>query len=138
MRVVFDTSVLIAAFATRGVCSALLARCADPRMATIILSESILDEFRKKAAKKIGMPDAEVRDALALLRSRAVIVIPVDVPPDSTRDHADLHVLGAVLAGSANILVTGDKDLLVLKQFRGVAILSPRDLVTLLAQSAEP
>ena len=36
------------------------------------------------------------------------------------------------LAGKADVIVTGDEDLLVLKKFRGIEILSPRQFLQLL------
>jgi predicted nucleic acid-binding protein len=45
----------------------------------------------------------------------------------SCRDPDDLPVLGTAVAGNANVLVTGDDDLLTLREFQGMAILSPRE-----------
>ena len=41
-------------------------------------------------------------------------------------------VLATALAGKADVIVTGDDDLLVLKEFRGIRILSPRQFLQLL------
>jgi predicted nucleic acid-binding protein len=48
------------------------------------------------------------------------------------RDRNDDLVLATALAGKANVIVTGDNDLLVLKAFRGIRILSPRQFLELL------
>jgi putative PIN family toxin of toxin-antitoxin system len=64
--------------------------------------------------------------SVALVREAAEIVAPTEVPPGACRDPDDLPVLGTVLAGRADWLVTGDQDLLVLGEFRGHLILSPR------------
>ena len=42
-------------------------------------------------------------------------------------------VLGTALAAKANFIVTGDNDLLVLKEFHGIRILSPRQFVEMLS-----
>jgi len=44
----------------------------------------------------------------------------------SSGDADDLTVLGAAIAGHADCLITGDKELLNLGSFRSIAILSPR------------
>jgi predicted nucleic acid-binding protein len=44
-------------------------------------------------------------------------------------------VLATALAGKADVIVTGDDDLLVLKQFRGIRILSPRQFLESLDRS---
>jgi predicted nucleic acid-binding protein len=48
------------------------------------------------------------------------------VPIGACRDPADAPVLGTAVSGRADLLVTGDADLLVLKRYRGIAIVSPR------------
>jgi predicted nucleic acid-binding protein len=55
-------------------------------------------------------------------------VTPVTVEADSCRDPDDLLILGTALAAGADGIVSGDKDLLVLGSFRGIAILKPRAL----------
>jgi predicted nucleic acid-binding protein len=42
------------------------------------------------------------------------------------RDPYDLIVLGAAQAAQVEVIVTGDKDLLVLANFEGIEILSPQ------------
>jgi predicted nucleic acid-binding protein len=49
------------------------------------------------------------------------------VAADACRDPDDLPVLGTSVAGQADYLVTGDQDLLTLRSFHGVAIVSPRE-----------
>ena len=43
-------------------------------------------------------------------------------------------VLATAVAGKADVIVTGDDDLLVLKTFRGIRILSPRKFLELVDQ----
>jgi predicted nucleic acid-binding protein len=52
------------------------------------------------------------------------------------RDPDDDHVLAAALAGRADTIVTGDKDLLALGQYRAVRILAPRAFLTELVPDA--
>jgi predicted nucleic acid-binding protein len=51
---------------------------------------------------------------------------PVAVKAGSCRDPADEMVLGLVDPGSVDVIVTGDKDLLVLKRFGAAKIVTPR------------
>jgi predicted nucleic acid-binding protein len=46
------------------------------------------------------------------------------------RDPDDDNILGAAISGGCDCIVTGDKDLLVLKQYEGIEILSPREFIT--------
>lgn len=63
---------------------------------------------------------------------QASMIDPVPLSPDICRDPEDVKILGLAVAGSANYIVTGDKDLLVLKEFQGIPILNPRAFSSLL------
>ena len=124
MKVVLDTNVLLAAFATRGLCESVMAVCLENH--TLILSEAILAETGRNLRKKFKMPAVQVQEVLTFLRDQASVVEPADVPATACRDATDVAILGTAQAGLADALVTGDKDLLVLKHFVGIPILSPR------------
>ena len=128
MRVVLDTNVLLAGIFTPGVCERVLDICWKNSPAIVVISsEHILREFAEHAEDKFGVPASEVTEAVNRLRSRVEIIEPAAVPPDACRDADDLPVLGTAVAGSADYLVTGDRDLISLKSFHGVSILSPRE-----------
>lgn len=55
----------------------------------------------------------------------AKILASYTTPRGTIRDPDDDHVLGCALAASAKVIVTGDKDLLSLHPFRGIAIVKP-------------
>lgn len=125
MRVVLDTNVLLAAIATHGLCQALVTLVF--RDHAVILSEHILGEVAKHYRGKFKATKRQADAAVAILRANGELVEPVTVPLGTVRDKDDLPVLGTAVAGSAAVLVTGDQELLALRLFRGVAILSPRD-----------
>jgi putative PIN family toxin of toxin-antitoxin system len=123
--VVLDTNVLLAAIATHGLCQALVTLVF--RDHAVILSEHILGEVAKHYRGKFKATKRQADAAVAILRANGELVEPVTVPLGTVRDKDDLPVLGTAVAGSAAVLVTGDQELLALRLFRGVAILSPRD-----------
>ncbi len=125
MRVVLDTNVLLAAFATHGLCDLVLADCLQSH--TLIISEPLLTEFDHHLAGKFKIPPSQAAEIIRFLRSQSTIVEPAEVVAVACRDPEDLMVLGTALAGNADCIVTGDNDLLVVHPFLKVAILSPRD-----------
>jgi putative PIN family toxin of toxin-antitoxin system len=64
------------------------------------------------------------------LCENASVVEPDQVPANACRDRTDLAVLGTAVSASADCLITGDKDLLDLRKYRGVPIVSPREFYT--------
>jgi putative PIN family toxin of toxin-antitoxin system len=125
MKIVLDTNVLIAALIARGVCADLLEHCVLSH--TILVSDFILGELRGHLVGKFKHTDQEADEAIALFRSQMESVEPVALDQPVCRDTDDDHILGTAIAGQAECIVTGDKDLLVLKQYEGIHILSPGD-----------
>jgi putative PIN family toxin of toxin-antitoxin system len=124
VRVVLDTNVLLAGFATHGLCEALLTLVYRDHI--VILSEHILEEVSRHYRGKFKATKAQVAAAIAFLRSNSELVEPVAVPRHTLRDQNDLPVLGKAIAGGASCVVSGDKELLAVGSLSGVDILSPR------------
>jgi len=127
VRVVFDTNVLIAAFLTEGVCSKLLVR-ARKRECDLILSEAIAEEFERILIKKFSLSQDDLSEARVLVREAAKETL-YDVAPirPLCRDPDDDKVLACARESKADYIVTGDQDLLVLKQYEDTRIVTPRD-----------
>jgi putative PIN family toxin of toxin-antitoxin system len=125
MKVVIDTNVLIAAFAARGLCEALLELCLENH--EIVLSKPLLLEVGEKLRKKLRLPEATTEEVLEFLRNQTSVVEPAEVPANACHDPDDLMVLGTAKAARASFLVTGDRDLLALKRFEDIPIVTPRE-----------
>jgi putative PIN family toxin of toxin-antitoxin system len=124
VKVVLDSSVLIAASLSRaGVCAELLEDVLTHH--ELVVSDFILEELGRKLRDKFNFPQNEIRQLRRFLSKVATSVAPLDLPANVCRDPTDVPVLGTALAGSAPILVTVDKDLLALGEFRGIAIIKP-------------
>ena len=123
MRLLLDTNVILAALITRGVCHELLEHC--EREHQIVSSERILEELARKLREKFHVPSEKVQEAVALLRGASEVVEPHPLPAAICRDPDDDWVLAAAVKGRCVCLLTGDKDLLVLKHYEGIPILSP-------------
>jgi putative PIN family toxin of toxin-antitoxin system len=123
MKVLLDTNVLIAAFITKGVCSELLEHCL--RHHEIVCSAFIFDEFKDKLVGKFKFSALDADSAIRLLRSHVLVVDPATLVKPVSRDADDDMVIATAIAGDAICIVTGDKDLLELKEHQGIAILKP-------------
>jgi putative PIN family toxin of toxin-antitoxin system len=130
MKVLLDTNVIIAAFAARGLSADVLELCLSGH--TVITSEYILSEVREKLTGKIALPASIADDIIAYLREYSILAVPLPVTDVECRDEDDLPVLGAAVAGHADYLITGDKDLLVLERYRNILIITPRQFWELL------
>ena len=127
MRAVFDTNVLVAAFVTEGICSKLLMR-GRRKQFHLIVCPVILKEFEHVLIKKFSATRNETRSALQVAFDAIHSVVHPSQSVESVcRDPEDDAILACALEARADYLVTGDKDLLELKVFKGVRIVPPRD-----------
>lgn len=124
MKIVLDANVVIAAFASRGLCESVMELCLHSH--EIVLSEELLEEIVRNLRQKIKLPGNIVEDISKLLREQASMVSSVPFAAEVCRDPDDVKILGLAVAANADYIVTGDKDLLVLKKFQGVPIVTPR------------
>ena len=119
-----DANVLIAAFVARGVCAELLEHCV--RQHEPVTSAAILEEVRRNLVGKIRVTPTQADQTVRLLRTRLEVIEPVALGAQVCRDLDDDVVLGTAVAGRCDAIVTGDKDLLDLINYRDIAIVSPR------------
>jgi putative PIN family toxin of toxin-antitoxin system len=126
VRLVFDANVLVAAFATRGFCHTVFEHCLENHR--LLASRRLLDEVEKALQGKIGVPVGVKEEIMALLLNGMEMAVPIRVDPSVCRDRDDLEVIGLAVAGECDLIVTGDKDLLAVKRFKGIEILTPRQL----------
>ena len=124
MRIVLDSSVLIAAAISRaGVCAELLQDLLTHH--ELILSAFIIEELSRKLHDKFNFPESEIKPLARFLSTVATTVTPAELPSNVCRDPLDIPILGTAVAGNAELLITVDKDLLALRQFRGFVIIKP-------------
>ncbi|MGC1376494.1 MAG: putative toxin-antitoxin system toxin component, PIN family [Anaerolineales bacterium] len=131
MRAVFDTNALV---------SALLFELSVPAQAfftamdtgEILLSATLVNEVnavlqRKKFKKYISTEQRE-EFLIALVQWGRLVEITETIAV--CRDPKDNHVLELAISGGAQVIVTGDSDLLVLNPFKTIQILTPRDFLS--------
>jgi len=124
VRVFLDTNVLVSAFTTRGLSADLLRLVLIEH--DLITGEFNLEEFRRVLRARMNAPDALIDEAEQLLREQEVVPRASTPSPLETRDPDNASVLPSAQAGEADILVTGDHDLLSLGEEAPLRILSPR------------
>jgi uncharacterized protein len=134
VKVFLDTNVLVSAFATRGL-SADVLRLAMAEH-ELITGEVVLEELRRTLLQKFGVPERRVKEIEALLRKYPVEPKPATTSNIKIRDEQDAWVLASAIQAGADVLVTGDKDLLDLhSNVQDVQIVSPRGFWELVRRS---
>ena len=129
MKLVLDTNVLVAALMADGLCRDLVRR--RVREHELCTSEPLLKELTATLRRKFKAKAAEI-PLLEEYRRRATLVEPVALPAPVSRDPDDDMVLATAIVAKADVLISGDDDLLCLKNHHGIRILSPRQFLELL------
>lgn len=125
MRVFLDTNVLVSAFATRGLCADLLRHVLTEH--DLVTAEVVLSELIRTLRDRIRLPKAVLDDVEAFLREHEVVARPAAPHPIDIRDPADAWIVASAVAGRADVLVSGDRDLLALGKRSPIPIQTPRD-----------
>jgi putative PIN family toxin of toxin-antitoxin system len=88
---------------------------------TLIMSEAILAELEGVLERKFQWEQSRLAATMARIRDMSEIVHPSLTVADC-RDPDDNRILEAAIEGRADLIVSGDKDLLDMKAFRGIEI----------------
>lgn len=131
MRLVLDTNVVVSGLLWDGR-PAQLVDAAQTAGLELVTSRVLLAELtrilrRAKFAKAIVASGASLEDLVLGYAELATLVTPTPIPPTVIDDPDDDHVLACALAGDAELVVSGDRDLLLLKAFRGISIVTPAE-----------
>jgi putative PIN family toxin of toxin-antitoxin system len=121
LKVVFDTNVYISAFIysnSKAEDAYLLAVRGKVELYT---SVSILTELARKLREKFQWDDSKVKAALKHISKVATVIKPA-IKITLLQDETDNRILECAKASDANLIVTGDKHLLSLREFSGVGI----------------
>lgn len=126
MKVFADTNFLISAFATRGL---------SPEVFELVLAkhelmtgEFVLKELERVLSEKFKLPKEIIAGTLRLLKRHYVEPIPTKPSKIHIRDEDDRWVLASALNAKADVLITGDKDLLeIANKVKRLKIITPRE-----------
>ena len=132
LTVVFDTNILFSATGWRGNPFQCVEHARARRVHAVTCPE-LMQELAEKLETKLGFSPEQTTETLAdYLSFFRVVTIPktLDAVP---RDPDDKDVLECALEAGASHVVTGDDDLLVLKEFRGIQIVRASEFLKLLA-----
>ena len=130
MRLVLDTNIIVSGLSWGGVPSQLLDLGRDGRV-TFFTSSVLLDELadvleRDKFAALLVSQD--ITPAFLMQRYGILAKLVTPQPIERTvRDVDDDAVIATALAAQADVIATGDSDLLVLHPWQGIQILNAAD-----------
>jgi putative PIN family toxin of toxin-antitoxin system len=124
MKVFLDTNVIVSATATRGLCADVFREVLLTH--ELIVSEQLLTEVSRVLSAKFGASAEMIENVIRILKQDTIFSQPSDPPDVTIQDRDDLLILASALAGKADVLVPGDKELQALGSIHNLEIISPR------------
>lgn len=128
MRVVFDTNIFISALALPGGQAEKAIDAILDGKASLIISKPILEELLRVLAEKFAR-DAEALSRTALFISSISETVKPRKKLSVLKDEPDNRILECALSGKADAIVTGDKAMLALEEYKGVKIISLKEFL---------
>ncbi|MGH8634161.1 MAG: putative toxin-antitoxin system toxin component, PIN family [Burkholderiales bacterium] len=138
MRLVLDTNVVAAGLLWEGSPNRLIEEAFEGRIelasspALLVELEGILP--RAKFARQIAKQSLSIAGLVLRYAELAQLVHSPPIAPVVIRDPDDDHVLACAIAAKADLVVSGDSDLLKLGQYQGIPIVSAAEALTRLPQ----
>jgi len=126
MRVVFDTNIFISAFAILGSQAEKAILKIIEGDDTLLLSKEIIDEVLSILSTKFSR-DREALSHVAVILSELGELVTPTKRISILRDEPDNRILECALSGNADVIVTGDKDMLKLRLYEKVRIISLKE-----------
>ncbi len=137
MRVVIDTNVLVSRYlSSMGPPAGVFAHW-EREVFELLVSEPILQEYRRallypRVAARHGLSEPQIDGVIARIRELATLVRAEEPPAAVTKDPADDKFLACAVAGAADFIVSGDRHLLDLREYRGIPIFPPAAFLAVL------
>lgn len=128
-RIVVDTNVVLAGLLWRGPPYSLLAQVGQNPGMQLFSSQALLDELadvliRPSPSKRLHQINLTAHAVLADYVRAVTVLQPPPLPQPVCRDSDDDEVLTLALLAQADVIVSGDNDLLVLENFEGIPIVT--------------
>ena len=141
MEAVLDTNVVVSAVISPKGPPAEIIRAWRAHSYIWVTSEPLLDELERtlrspRLQRYIAWSEGELTEFIGLIRQLTRVVAPsaqIDVIKADPDDH---RVLEAAIEARVDYIVSGDHDLLDLREYDGIAIVTPARFRAIIATSA--
>ena len=127
MKIVIDSNVFISSFFWGGHPREVFERVINGFDELYITDEIIAEITSVMNNGKFNANSIEIEDYVKIIEKYSKKIVSKNVSKTISRDKNDDKILQCGLDGNVDFIVTGDKDLLVLKEYETIKIIKPKD-----------
>lgn len=137
MRVVFDTNVVVSSVLSGQGVPAQLVRRWRTKGFDLVVSSSVLAEYGRALSYSQlrplhGLDDVAIAQTVDDFRQEALVVEPPETLAVVEQDESDNRFFECAVAGEAEVIVSGDRHLLGMGEYRGIRVLTPAAFIAYL------
>jgi putative PIN family toxin of toxin-antitoxin system len=127
MKVVLDSNIFVSSFFWKGNPRKVFDRVTNG-FDELYITDEILEEISTVMSReKFNTDEMEIKEYIEVIESYSVKVFYKNKTEEISRDKDDNKILQCGLEGNVDFIITGDNDLLVLKEFRNIKIVNPKE-----------
>lgn len=125
MKLLIDANVIISGFTARGHSFDVIKDVAYKH--EVYYTEHLLEEIQRILSTKFSLSNSVIHFAIFIIKRDLIKGKTTSNVEKICRDPDDNQILADALVNGIEVIITGDSDLLVLKNYKGIKIISPRD-----------
>ena len=126
MKIVIDTNVFISSFFWGGNPRKIMTRIIDGKDVLYISNEILREVFSVMSRPKFNVPQSTIQHFIESVEEAACRIVSLGIIQGVCRDSSDDKILECAVLGAVDFIVSCDNDLLSLKKFRGIPIVTAR------------
>jgi putative PIN family toxin of toxin-antitoxin system len=132
MKIVIDSNIFVSSFFWGGYPQKVFDRVIYGFDELYITNEIIKEITSVMGSSKFTASSNEIKDYIKIIEKYSKIIISKNVPESVSRDKDDDKILQCGLDGNVDIILTGDTDLLVLREYKSIKIIRPKDYLEII------
>jgi putative PIN family toxin of toxin-antitoxin system len=129
IKVVLDNNVYISALFWKGAPYQIFKKVLEGTILNFI-SPQILEELKEKLLEKFKLPPDKVKEFLEIIVFNSQIVYPKKKLNIVKKDPSDNKILECALEAKTSFIISGDRHLLEIREYKGIKIITPKEFLT--------
>jgi putative PIN family toxin of toxin-antitoxin system len=132
MKIVIDSNIFVSSFFWGGNPQKIFDRVING-LDELFITDEIIDEIESvMGSRKFNANMSEIEDYVKIIEKYSKKTVSKNVSESISRDKDDDKILQCGFDGNVDFIITGDKDLLVFKEYKAIKIMTPKDYLEIM------